>query len=99
MLKGNYFATLLHICETVSNYYQVPIVTLFKVKRCNANQLRSVAIYLAVEFYNKKFKDIANYFTNISESDIAQVVWRVKKLTAIKSLLVQEVGKLSKMIS
>jgi len=90
--------SLSQITEAVATYYRIPIDVLYKINRLQGNQPRSIAIYLATEISSLKFKIIADFFQNISESGISQIIRRTNKLISNKTSIANDIANLRKFL-
>ncbi|EKD46100.1 MAG: hypothetical protein ACD_69C00020G0003 [uncultured bacterium] len=92
------FPTLQKICDIVAKFYHVPIESLYTIKRPKRNQPRTIAIYLAAELSGTKFNIIAEFFKNIRNSSISQIICRVNRLKKIDCSINNDITNLKKLI-
>lgn len=75
------------VISLVADYYHVDIESLKKIERCRSNEPRAIAIYLACQLTGQSLQFIADQFTNISYSGVAQTFKRMKqKITEVSNL-------------
>lgn len=87
-----------NICRKVTEYYHVSIKSLHIVAHKKGNLPRTIAIYLAAELIGIKFKLIADFFKNIGEGGISQLIFRTNKLKNNTPSINKDINTLSNLI-
>ena len=84
------------IMQAVAKYYHIDISALKVTKLKSSNKPRAIAIYLAFKLSGQSLQAIADQFTNISYSGVAQSYKRIKEKIEKDPIIAKEIVFLEK---